>query len=48
MSLAKQFPLLGILAGIALIVVGFINNNTALWIVGIVLIALAVIRRVRM
>lgn len=47
MSLAKQFPIIGILGGIALIIVGFVNSNTPLWIIGIVLIGLAILRLVK-
>ena len=47
MSLAKRAPLLGILAGIALLVVGFNYDNKALLIVGIVLIALGILRQFR-
>jgi hypothetical protein len=47
MSLAKQLPLLGIIAGIALSIVGFNDSNTALIIVGIVLIALGFLRTSR-
>jgi uncharacterized membrane protein len=46
-SIAARVPLLGILAGIALIIVGFINKNSALWIVGAVLIAFGVFRQLR-
>ena len=37
MSLARRVPVLGIVAGIALLIVGFNNGNTALFIVGGVL-----------
>jgi uncharacterized membrane protein len=40
-------PLLGILAGIALLIVGFINKNNALLIVGAVLLAFGVFRQIR-
>jgi len=45
MSLAKRVPILGIMAGIALIIVGFINKNNALLIVGAVLIAFGIFRQ---
>jgi 5-methyltetrahydrofolate--homocysteine methyltransferase len=45
MNLAKRAPILGILAGIALIIVGFINKNNALLIVGAVLIAFGIFRQ---
>ena len=44
MSVAKRVPLLGIIAGIALVIVGFINGNTPMIIVGIALIALSFFR----
>ncbi len=47
MNLAKRVPLLGILAGIALLIVGFNYNNKALWIVGAVLIVLGIFRTLR-
>lgn len=47
MSLAKRVPILGIAAGIALIIVGFINKNNALLIVGAVLIAFGIFRQFR-
>lgn len=47
MNLAKKFPLLGIVAGIALLIVGFIYNNTALLIVGGILIVLGLFRMSR-
>jgi len=47
MSLAKRVPILGIMAGIALIIVGFINKNNALLIVGAVLIAFGIFRQVQ-
>jgi hypothetical protein len=46
-NLAKRFPLLGIVAGIALLIVGFIYDNTALLIVGGVLIVLGLFRMTR-
>jgi hypothetical protein len=45
MSLAKRFPLAGILAGIALLVVGFNYDNKALLIVGGILIAFGLFRQ---
>ncbi len=47
MSLAKRVPLLGIVAGIALLIVGFINDNISLLIVGGVLIVLGLFRITR-
>ena len=47
MSLAKRVPLLGIAAGIALLIVGLNYGNKALWIVGAVLIVLGIFRSVR-
>jgi hypothetical protein len=47
MSLASRIPLFGIIAGIALLIVGFVNSHTALVIVGIVLIALGIFRQIR-
>ena len=47
MSLAKRVPLLGIVAGIALLIVGFIYDNTALLIVGGVLLVLGIFRMTR-
>jgi uncharacterized membrane protein len=47
MNLAKRVPILGIAAGIALIIVGFINKNNAFLIVGAVLIALGIFRQFR-
>lgn len=47
MSLARRFPILGIVAGAALLIVGFINDNTALLIVGGVLIAFGIFRAVK-
>lgn len=44
MNLVKRIPLLGILAGLALIIVGFNQDNTALVIVGLVVIVLGIIR----
>jgi hypothetical protein len=46
-SLAKRVPLLGIAAGIALLIVGFIYDNTALLTVGGVLIVLGIFRMIR-
>ena len=45
MSLAKRIPLLGILGGLALLIVGFNQDNTAILIVGFVLIALGLFRQ---
>jgi len=45
MSIAKQFPLFGILAGIALLVVGFNYDNKALLIIGGVLIVIGLFRK---
>ena len=47
MSIAKRAPLLGIVAGIALLVVGFNYGNTALLIIGAVLIIFGLYRQVR-
>ena len=47
MSLAARVPLFGVLAGIALIIVGFINTNNALLIVGAVLLAFGIFRQFR-
>lgn len=47
MNIAKKVPLLGIVAGIALLIIGFINDNTALLIVGGVLIVLGLFRMSR-
>jgi len=46
-SIAARVPLLGILAGIALLIVGFINKNNALLIVGAVLLAFGIFRQIR-
>jgi len=46
-NLAKRVPLLGIVAGIALLIVGFNYDNTALLIVGGVLIVLGLFRMIR-
>ena len=46
MNLAKRVPLLGIAAGIAVLIVGLNYGNKALWIVGAVLIVLGVFRTV--
>jgi hypothetical protein len=46
MSLVKRIPLLGVLGGIVLIIVGFNQDNTALVIVGFVLIALGIFRQI--
>jgi hypothetical protein len=46
-NLAKRAPFLGIVAGIALLIVGFINDNTALLIIGGVLIVLGLFRMIR-
>jgi uncharacterized membrane protein len=45
MSIAKKIPLFGILAGIALLVVGFNYGNTALLIVGAVLVVMGIFRQ---
>lgn len=45
MSLAKSIPLLGIAAGIALLVVGFNYGNNALVIVGAVLVVMGIFRQ---
>ena len=47
MSLARRIPILGITAGIALLIVGLINWNPALLIVGIVLITIGIFRQIR-
>ena len=47
MSLAKRAPLFGILAGIALLIVGFNYDNKALLIVGGVLIAMGIFRKIK-
>ncbi len=47
MSIAKRVPVLGIVAGIALMIFGFNDSNTALIIIGLVLIAIAIFRQVR-
>jgi hypothetical protein len=47
MSIARRAPLLGIIAGIALLIVGFNYGNTALLIVGAVLIIFGLYRQVR-
>jgi hypothetical protein len=47
MSLASRAPVLGIVAGIALLIVGFANDNTGLLIVGGVLIVLGFFRMIR-
>jgi hypothetical protein len=47
MSLARQIPLLGILAGVALMIAGFVNSQASLVIVGLVLIALGIFRQIR-
>lgn len=47
MNLAKRVPVLGIAAGIAVLIVGFIYDNTALIIVGGVLIVLGIFRMTR-
>jgi hypothetical protein len=47
MNLAKRIPLLGIVAGIALLIVGFNYDNIALLIVGGVLIAFGLFRMIR-
>ena len=45
MSLVKRLPIVGILGGLALIIVGFNQDNTALIIIGFVLIALGIFRQ---
>lgn len=47
MNIASRIPVLGITAGIALLIVGFNQGNTALIIIGIVLIILGIFRLVR-
>jgi uncharacterized membrane protein HdeD (DUF308 family) len=47
MNIASRIPVLGIAAGIALLIVGFNQGNTALIIIGIVLIILGIFRLVR-
>ena len=42
----RRSKYLSFLAGVALIIVGRVNDNTALFIIGIVLIVLALIRAV--
>jgi hypothetical protein len=46
-SVAARVPILGILAGIALLIVGFINTNNALLIVGAVLLVFGIFRQFR-
>lgn len=45
--LARRIPIIGVFAGIALLIVGFANDNTVLLIVGIVLIGLGIFRQFR-
>jgi hypothetical protein len=47
MNVAKRVPLAGIIAGLALLIIGFNQGNTALIIVGFVLIALGFFRQVK-
>ena len=47
MSLAKRAPLFGILAGIALLIVGFNYDNNALLIVGGILIVFGIFRQIK-
>ena len=47
MSLAKRYPIVGIVAGIVLIVIGISSKNNIFLITGIVLIALSLFRRFR-
>jgi len=47
MSLAKRVPIFGVIAGLALLIVGFNQGNKALVIVGFVLIALGLFRQVK-
>ena len=47
MSLAKRFPILGIVAGIALLIVGFNYDNTLVLIVGGVLIVFGIFRVIK-
>ena len=47
MSIAARVPILGILAGIALLIVGFINTNTALLVVGGILLVFGIFRQFR-
>ena len=45
MSLNKRVPVLGLFGGIALIIVGFSQDHTALVVVGFVLFAFGIFRR---
>lgn len=47
MSLAKRFPILGLAAGIVLLIVGFNYDNTAVLIIGGVLIVFGIIRMIK-
>ena len=47
MNLAKRTPVVGVVAGIVFVVFGIIKSNTVFLIVGIVLMVLAFIRRIR-
>jgi hypothetical protein len=47
MSIAGRIPILGLVAGIAVVIVGFNQGNTALIIIGFVLIILGVFRYFR-
>jgi hypothetical protein len=47
MSLARRVPIAGVIAGLALLIIGFNQGNTALIIVGFVLIALGIFRHVK-
>jgi hypothetical protein len=47
MSLARRYPIIGVIVGIVFTVFGIIKNDTVFLIVGIVVLALAVIRRMR-
>ena len=47
MNIASRIPVLGLVAGIAVLIVGFNQSNTALIIVGVVLVILGIFRLVR-
>lgn len=47
MNLARRLPVAGIVAGIAVLIVGISNDNTGLLVVGGVLIALGIFRMIR-
>ena len=44
MSLVKKIPFIGVAGGLAIFIVGLNQDNNALVIVGIALIALAIVR----